>query len=155
TERGRATTTSPAALDYFLAALKNYRLDRVEQAAASCEEALQRDPGDFWAQYLKALCNVRARRWGEAKVGLTACLARRPEFSWPLQLRGTAYLELKEIPAAEADFTQALASSGEPAFRAAVLRSRSVLRIRQNRLRDAELDLQEAIKLQPDSYEAY
>jgi tetratricopeptide (TPR) repeat protein len=154
-ERERSATAASSALDYFQVALASYRQRQFGQVTASCEEALQQEPGHFWAQYLKALCNGQAKRWGEAKVGLTACLARNPECPWPLQLRGTAHVELKEFSAAEADFERALAGADDDAFRAAVLISRSVLRIRQGRLADAEHDLGQASKLQPDAYQSY
>jgi tetratricopeptide (TPR) repeat protein len=150
-----AKSSVQSAPDHFLAALDSYRKQQLEPATASCEETLQQDPNHFWAQYLKALCNMKARRWGEAKVGFTACLARNKDFLWPLQLRGMARVELKEWSAAESDFERALATTEDPAFRAAVLLSRSVLRIRQGRLSDAEKDVGQAIKLRPEAYQGY
>jgi tetratricopeptide (TPR) repeat protein len=155
-ERQQADAAGPrTAFDFFEDALDHYRRERVEEAAAACEEALQRQSDSFWAQYLKALCNLRLKRWGEAKVGLTVCLARRRDYPWPLLLRGTAHGGLKEYGAAEADFAQALEASPDPTFRAAVLTNRSAVRLARGKWEDAERDLRQAIDLQPNAYQGH
>jgi len=155
-ERNQAAAVAPAtALDHFEAALEDYRAERWEAASTACEEALVRRPGHFWALYVKARCNLRAQRWGEAKVGLDVCLGRHPEYLWLLPLRGVAHGGLKEYPAAESDFARALTASTDPPSQAAALTNRSYLRLMQGRRDDAEGDLRQAIKLQPNVYPGY
>jgi tetratricopeptide (TPR) repeat protein len=148
--RGRADGIAPAtALDYFEAALASYRAGQLKEAAAACDEALQLQPDHFWAEYVRALCNLQEQRWAQAKVGLTVCLRRRPDYPWPLAVRGMAYLGLEKFDEAERDFADAWESWDDPAFRASVLTNRSALRLRQRRPDDAEDDLREAIRLLP------
>src|SRR5262249_27536330 len=157
-ERDRAAAVAPrSALDHFQAGLESYRRDQVEQAAASCEEALRLEPNHFWAQYLKVVCNVRARppRWREAKVGLTACLGRMPDSPSLLLLLGATHGELQEFAAAEDKFRLALDKADTKPLRALVLTSRSTVRIRAGRWDDARRDLLEAIELQPKAYHGY
>jgi tetratricopeptide (TPR) repeat protein len=159
-ERERACAVVPqGALDHFLEAVECYRQGRFPQASAACEEALRCEPNHYWAQYLKAWCNLKAGRHNEATVGLTVCLGLQPDFPWPLALRGMAYAQLGEFAAADRDFERALEQARDrpdgPALRAAVLTSRSTFRIRQGRWAEAERDLKAAIKEQPEAYAAY
>jgi tetratricopeptide (TPR) repeat protein/tRNA A-37 threonylcarbamoyl transferase component Bud32 len=171
-EEGRAAAIPmSSAIDHFQAGLESYRSGQIEQAAASCEEVLGKEGDHFWAQYLKALCNARARppRWREAKVGLATCVARRPDSPALLLLLGAAHGELgdalrkkgetaaaqKEFAAAEAVFRRALDGANAPPLRAAVLTGRGVARIRQGRWEDARRDLLQAIDLQPRAYQGY
>ncbi len=155
-ERQQADGIAPAtAFDYFEAALASYRAGRVAEASAACAKAVKLQPDHFWAHYVKALCNLREQRWGEAEVELGICLGRRPDYRWLLSLRGTAYGQLKAFDKAEADFRQALEDSSDAPFRAAALVSRSAVRLLQGRRDDAEHDMREAIKLQPDAYQGY
>jgi tetratricopeptide (TPR) repeat protein len=169
----RATAVSPpSALDHFEDGLKSYREGRLKEAATSCEEVLRLEPDHLWGQYLKALCNLRAKRWGEAKVGLTAVLARSQRSPWPLMLRGIAHggllaerlkagagakepAGLQEFIDAEADFARALQEAADPALRAAVLTNRSAVRLQVQRWQDARTDLLKAIDLQPKAYQGY
>jgi tetratricopeptide (TPR) repeat protein len=156
-ERDRAAAIDPTtALDFFEAGLEDYLAERWPEASAACQAALDRQSDHFWAQYVKALCNLREQRWGEAKVGLDVCWRRHPEYPWLLPLRGIAHGGLKEYEAAEKDFERALKASDDPAFQAATLTSRSSLRLLQpGRRADAESDLRQAIKLQPNVYQGY
>jgi tetratricopeptide (TPR) repeat protein/tRNA A-37 threonylcarbamoyl transferase component Bud32 len=155
-EQARADGTAPAtALDHFDAALASYRTGDVKEASAGCAETLRLQPDHFWARYVRALCNLREERWGEAKVELDICLARRPDYPWLLPLRGIAYGGQENDRAAEADFAKALESSADPAFQASVLTNRSALHLQNGRRDDAERDLRRAIELQPNGYQGY
>jgi tetratricopeptide (TPR) repeat protein/tRNA A-37 threonylcarbamoyl transferase component Bud32 len=155
-ERERGKQVAPvAAVDHFEEALASYRTGNWEAALAPCEEALRLQPDHFWAQYVKALCHLRARRWGEAEFGLKVCLRRRPDHPVLLTLLGVAHGGLKEYTAAEADFARALAVPSEPALRAAILTSRSGVCLLAGRTDDAERDLHEAIRLAPNLYQVY
>jgi serine/threonine protein kinase/predicted Zn-dependent protease len=168
-EKRAAAIPMNSPLDHFQAGLESYRKGQIEQAAACCEEALGKEGDHFWAQYLKALCNMKAKRWREAKVGLATCVARKPDSAPLLLALGAAHGELgdaltktgeivaarKEIVAAEAVFRRALDKADAPPLRAAVLTGRSVLRIRQERWEDACRDLLKAVELQPRTYQGY
>ena len=69
---------------------------------------LRLEPDHFWAQYYLAICQLKQKRWGEAKASLTACAGRRPDFIWTYLLRGFAQGELGAFAAAEMDFDKAL-----------------------------------------------
>jgi tetratricopeptide (TPR) repeat protein len=192
-EHSRADDITPTnALDLVDVALTSYRTGRVTDAGVACAKVLRLESGHFWAQYLRALCYLQEKRWGEAEVGLNACLGRKSDFPWLLPLLGIAHMGLKQYDAAEADFAQALGASSEPALRALALTNRSALRLLQGRdlqvlpaetvtslatpdlacgitqlftlkrfqdalarRDDAERDLREVIKLQPNVYQGY
>jgi tetratricopeptide (TPR) repeat protein len=131
------------------------RQGRLQQASASFQEALHCDPGHFWARYCQAVCCLQRKHFGEARVGLTACLQKR-DFVWAYALRGYAQGELGNIPAAEQDFEKALHLPDVTAdARYAILVNRGALRTRQGRLEKALEDLGRAIKEQPQRYQAY
>jgi eukaryotic-like serine/threonine-protein kinase len=152
-EAGRAGTAN--ALDSFLAALDHYREGRPAAAAAACEEVLQREPDHFWAQYLQALCHLRGRHWAEARAGLTACLSRRPGFFWARVLLATAQGELRQFAAAAANFDRAWQEAPDPAARWLVLTNRGVMDVRRRHWDEAVRELQQAVGLRPEKYEAH
>jgi serine/threonine protein kinase/tetratricopeptide (TPR) repeat protein len=155
-ERDRAARLDPnTPLDHWLAALDAYRRKDTDRAESACGEVLRQQSDHFWARYLQALCWMRTERWNEAHVGLTACVGRRPDFLWPLLLRASTDVERKKFKEAEADFADALKLARAPFDRYVVLTNRSALRIRQGRWQDARDDLNDAIRLQPDAYQAY
>jgi tetratricopeptide (TPR) repeat protein len=155
-ERDRADTVKThSALDAFQTALEEFRKGHVQAAAAACEATLLEQADHFWAQYVKALCNLKQGHWEAAKVGLLACLARRPQLPAPLlALCGLAQGELKEFAAAEAVFARALKET-DPATRAYVLTNRSIVRIKAGRWDDARQDLLATTRLQPAAYQGY
>ncbi len=51
------------------------------------------DKEHFWAHYLSGMCQLRAGHWRQAKVGFSVCRDLRPDFPWPLLLRGFAASE--------------------------------------------------------------
>src|SRR5262249_15150075 len=105
-------------LDSFLAGVARYRRNDLDGAARAFEEA----PDHFWAQCFLAYCRLRQRRWEQARPALSVCVARRPDFVWPLLLRGFAQAQHAleqasgwpsargtKAPAGEADFEKAQA----------------------------------------------
>jgi tetratricopeptide (TPR) repeat protein len=153
-ERERAARLPPTtALDHFLSALESWRQGQFDQSAHACEKALRLQPDHFWAQYLHALCRLKARRWAEGKAGLTACLSRRHDLLWPRLHRAYAEGELGETEAAEQDFALALDQAPDPLARYIVLTDRSAHWIRRGRWDEALADLGQAIKLRPDAYQ--
>jgi tetratricopeptide (TPR) repeat protein len=155
-ERARAERLPvTTALDLFLTALDSYRQSDFVQAAQACERALDEEPEHFWAQYLQALCHVRAGHWAEARAELTACLARKPTFVWARLLRATAKSQLGQFEAAEKDFARALRQSDDPLARWIALTNRGVMWNQRGHWQEAVTDLGDAIALRPDAPEAY
>jgi tetratricopeptide (TPR) repeat protein len=155
-ENERAAKAPPTtARDFFLSGLEGWLQGQLDKAAKGCDEALRLEPGHFWAQYLQALCQFRAHRWAEAKVGLTACLGRRGDLFWPRLLRAYAYGELGQSKDAVSEFTACLEQAGtDPFQRYVVLTNRGAFWVHQKELDKALADLQEAAKLEPKAYEA-
>ncbi len=150
---GRATAAT--ALDHFLTAQDAFRKGDFAAAAEACREALQGEPDNFWAQYLQALCLIRARNWQAAEFALTNCLSRRPDFFWALLLRGTAHSQLDNLDAAAADFAAALKQAGDAPARWSVLVTRGAMWVRARRWDEAVNDLRQAIAEQPGAAEGY
>jgi tetratricopeptide (TPR) repeat protein len=153
--RRQAEAAPLTAFDWFESGLASYRASRVEEASVECARALNLKADQFWAHYLKALCDLREQRWGQAEVELGVCLARLPDSPWLLSLRGAAYGEMRAFDNAEEDFEKALKDSSDPATRAAVLSNRSTTRLLRGRGADAERDLRDAIELQPNAYQLH
>src|SRR5262249_29150064 len=61
----------------------------------------------------------------------------------------------RDFAAAERDLQQALALQPDDTARYGILVNRGTLRLRQGRVADAEVDLQEATRLQPGAFVAY
>jgi tetratricopeptide (TPR) repeat protein len=156
-ERDRAAARKPqTALDHFLDAKRSCLEREFPRAAAACTRALALEPRHFWANYLQAFCYARAGDWRDARAGFDFCLKERPDLRWALLQRGVANGELKDYARAAADFAAALQLPGDDAaFRALVLHSRAVVRLRQQNWGDALADLKEAVKLQSDSAPYY
>jgi tetratricopeptide (TPR) repeat protein len=165
-EKNRAPREPASALDDFLLGYDLQRQGQVEPAIQRFESALGRDPGHFWARYFLAVCYLRLQRPADslaAKVCLTGCFAsltdglqEQPDFVWIYVLRGFAHGQLHEDRAAEADFREALKRKPKPDARYAILVNRGLFRSRQRGWADkAKADLQRAVRLKPDQYQAY
>ena len=153
-------------LDLFQTALDSYLHNRVDEAASACAKVLEAEPRHFWAQYLHALCAMRATRWDLARERLASCLASRRGSARLLLLLGIVHGELgalhatkKDRTAAEKEYAvardlldRALKGADSAARRAAVLTSRGVVHIREGHWDDASKDLLQAIALQPKEY---
>jgi eukaryotic-like serine/threonine-protein kinase len=142
-------------LDHFLLADEFYRREQFREAIQEFDRVLERNPSHFWAQYLNALCLLRQQRPAEARALLGACLAQRTDFVWLYLLRGFAQEELQAWDAADSDFQKAAQLPLDENTRYVLLVYRAVLRIRTDRYADAVADLQEAIRLKPNAYQAF
>jgi serine/threonine protein kinase/tetratricopeptide (TPR) repeat protein len=155
-ESVRAAQVRPSTgLDFFLAALDSWLKGDSVKAAGACAQALEKQPDHFWAQYLQALCFFQAQRWAEAEVGLTACVARQPGYLWPRLFRATVRAELGQSDAATADFALALGQATDPFSRYIALTNRSAFLIHEKKWDGALADLEAAIRLRPEAYQAY
>jgi tetratricopeptide (TPR) repeat protein len=142
-------------LDHFLMADEYYRRGQLAEAIEEFDHVLARDPRNFWAHYVGALCLLRQQRFLEAKGRLDACLALRSDFVWSYLMHGLVQGELKATAAAEADFARAAQMSLDEHARYVLQVHRGVLRIRQGRLDDAIGDLKKAVALTPKGQQAY
>lgn len=154
-EKAATTAEVRHVLDHFLMADEWYRRGDFERALRGFEKVLQLQPSHFWAQYLSALCLLRQHRPAEARACLGACLAQRADFVWLYLLRGFAHGELQAWGAADADYQKALHMPLDDYARYVLFVNRGVLRVRQERFADAVRDLQDAIALKPNAYQAY
>jgi serine/threonine protein kinase/tetratricopeptide (TPR) repeat protein len=157
-ERDQATRRPPAtALDYYLVGDEHYKQGNVFEAIGHFESALGQQPDHFWARYFLSVSYLRLERPRPelAKAGLTTCLSQRPGFIWLYLLRGFAYTQLKEFGAAEKDFQKALDLAPSPDALHVLYANRGVLWFQQGKYEEAVADLQNAIKLKPQEYQAY
>ena len=149
-ERTRAEALRPAsASDCYLSGVQQYREGNASAAIRSVHESLRLRPNHFEAQCFLAICALNAGRPGEAQLGLTACIGRRPRFAWAYLLRGQASVKLGEFTEAEADFATALELDSREPVRYAVHANRGVLWCGLGKWELATTDLDEAIRLQP------
>ncbi|HEY1379448.1 MAG TPA: tetratricopeptide repeat protein [Gemmataceae bacterium] len=86
-------------------------------AARDFEAVLDAEPGHFAARLFLSLCALRQDRAGEARVGLTACIAQRPGFAWNYVYRGRCAEKLGDAAAARRDFARAAELQPETANR--------------------------------------
>jgi serine/threonine protein kinase/Flp pilus assembly protein TadD len=157
-ERDRAATahaSGPSAIEDFLAGQEAGRKRDYEGAVAAFQRALMLRPDHFWAQYLLAVCHLKAHRPAEAQAALIACQSRRPGFVWTHLLKGFAEGEMREFDLAEADFQRATELGLNEQERYVMLVNRGVMRIRRGRNEAAADDLRAAIALKPGCFQAY
>jgi tetratricopeptide (TPR) repeat protein len=155
-EASKAAEREPAsAFDFFLLGYDELRQGALLEAVSQFKKALQKRPGDFWARYFLAISYLRARQPVLAKENLTGCLARRPDVAWVHMLLGLAHGELGEFADAEENAKIALGCNPDDDVRYAVLVNRGALRGGRGRCREAEEDLQQAMQLKPNRYQAY
>jgi tetratricopeptide (TPR) repeat protein len=182
-ERGVAASLAPVTtFDQFLTGLESYQRGRWDEALRHFDAVLASQPDHYWAQCLSAICFLQLQRPLEAKASLNACLNQEPGFAWLYLLRGFAAGQLGAIfnrasgaaaqpgrllgkaedhfAAAEADYARALELlERKPVaeFRYVLLVNRGLLRS-QRRDRDldrAVADLREAVRLDPQLYQAH
>ncbi len=163
--------TPETAFDHFLTGLDRYGQRDWTAAIGHFEAALRLQPDHFWANALSAVCCLQPelKRPEQAKVHLSACLQREPNFAWLHVLRGFASYQAAvlardaaETPdrfaPAEADYARAealLAKTPNPELRYILLVNRGLLRLERHEWDAAETDLNAAIQLDDRHYLAY
>jgi tetratricopeptide (TPR) repeat protein len=153
-----AEQTPPAnALDHFLTGRALYARKDIPAAIGQFETAVQMDPDLFWAQVLLAFAKLQATpaRPGEARVGLTGCAQRRPDFAWLYLLRAFAFGQEGNIPSALADYGRALKLNPGDDLRYVLLVNRGGLHVQAGEIELAVADLAAAIRLNPRPFQAY
>jgi tetratricopeptide (TPR) repeat protein len=170
--------TPQTALDHFLGALDLYQENRFQDAAEECRRALEQQPEYPGAVYLRAVCRFQTGKWGEAQVGLSGYLTRRPDSFEARALRASALGLIDQFDLAEEDFALAWPKAKLDAEKYAVLANRGVMRTRRGRweeaharaenkpevvaqrrllarLDEAEPDLKQAREIDPRSWKAH
>ena len=99
---------SPDVVDLFLGALDRHRKQDDAGAIRDLDRLLASEPEHFVSRLLQAECLLCAKRPGEAKVALTACIGQRPDMAWPFLLRSAAHLQLADAGSAAQDLQKAM-----------------------------------------------
>jgi tetratricopeptide (TPR) repeat protein/tRNA A-37 threonylcarbamoyl transferase component Bud32 len=173
-ERAAADKLPPATvLDHFLAGREGYRRGDWKTALQEFDTVVRMQPGHFWALCLGAIAAVQSNAPAMAKLGLSACIEREPNFAWLYLLRGYAAAQAAvqarvasqtllvkdgsieaaaevQFEAAEADAARALElleKKPNDELRWAVLLNRALARFQRGRLDASVADFQEAIRL--------
>lgn len=103
-----AEDVEPAsALDFFLIGEERRRAGQFDGALRSYRQALQADPGHFWALHQMAQTHLLGGQAEAAVAAYTACIARRPDERICYLTRGIAYASLGQIGPALADLNHA------------------------------------------------
>jgi serine/threonine protein kinase/Tfp pilus assembly protein PilF len=96
-QRAAATVPPTTALDHFLLGQVQYKRGNPVTANRHFEKALQLDAGHFWARCLSSISYLRLQEPTVARVSLTFCIQRQPEYTWLYVWRGFASYQLAAI----------------------------------------------------------
>jgi eukaryotic-like serine/threonine-protein kinase len=176
-ERAKAEQLTPAnAYDFFLIGREATRRRDWTGAIIQLSTATQLQPDHFWAQCLLAICHLQTHQPAKARIGLNACLQRKPDRAWLYMLRGLANAEAAredmgrrgpdhvkiasaQFEAAEADYRTALELLGNQTeqleLRYVLLLNRGMMRLVRDDLTAAAVDFKEAIRLNDRRFEAF
>jgi tetratricopeptide (TPR) repeat protein len=143
------------AFDFFLLGEDRFHLGDLKTAQASLYEALQREPNHFWTQFYLSLCALQLNAPAEARTYLNSCLAQKPKFVGLYTLRGLAQTALKSYAHAAEDYQQALDLKPSETIRYGILVNRALMHFDLNETDAAVTDLNAAIRIKPDQYQAY
>jgi tetratricopeptide (TPR) repeat protein len=155
-ERRRAEELRPASLiDSFLLGAEWFRQGDVKRAAGDFQEALRRQPDEFWSLFYLALCHLRLGEPDQANDLLAQCRARQPHFIWTYFLSALVHESLHAEDLAEEDYQAALDLHPNPAAACVLHVDRARLRFRRDHWGEAVDDLKRAIALKPDHFYTY
>jgi serine/threonine protein kinase/Flp pilus assembly protein TadD len=172
---------SETAFDYYLSGQEEYKRYNFAAAIQNLEGALRRKPGNFWAEYLKAICYLRTSQFEGAKSCLDACLQTDPKFAWLYLFRGYASGQLGdrylkqgmespqgsppssdrakfEFDEAEADLQEALERlkrAPDKELQYVLLMNRGLIRFQRGRIDQAAADFREAVGLNHNAFLAH
>jgi serine/threonine protein kinase/Tfp pilus assembly protein PilF/regulator of sirC expression with transglutaminase-like and TPR domain len=167
-ERRAAQQHEPAtALDYFLSGRELAACGRFADAIGLLETAVQRDLDQTSAHLLLAVCylNQRPKQLSAARASLNACIRSHPDLVGLYLMRASIFGEegsqaqgkaaADAFAAAEADYRRALERQPTDDLRYGLLANRGLLRLRSGRLAESVADLDAAIRLKPNQYQAH
>jgi tetratricopeptide (TPR) repeat protein len=141
--------------DFFLLGEEWTRQGNFAAAVWNFEQALRRQPDDFWSHFLTAYGHLKCEAPAEARPSLDACLARRPRFVWAHLLQAAVHEESGAAAAAEASYRRALALGPGAEARFILHVSRGRMRGRRGDLPAAAADFHRAIALRPRHVDIY
>src|SRR5262249_2239747 len=154
--------------DHYLAAQTAYQQGQFREALHACDAALALRGQHFGVRLVQASCYAALKEWLAAQVSLDDCLRARPQFLWPRTVRAYALserglaladrqsTEARELfAAAERDYEYVLAHQPEDFTRYAVHVNRAYLCIQLKQYERGIADLQTAIALKPEQFNAY
>ncbi len=121
----------------FYAGIGELRLKRFQQAATHFESVLSSEPGHFAARLMQSICYLNLHRTGEAKVGLTACIAQRPRFPWNYFFRSQAHVAAGEVTDAIQDLSTAIETRPSESMRFVALTELGITHLHERNLVDA------------------
>jgi serine/threonine protein kinase/Flp pilus assembly protein TadD len=170
-----ATKVQPSnAWEFFLLAeIERRNNERYAAATVLYQQALDLDPEYFLALHFLGVCNLQrvqslAAQEGDSSTDVsgylnasitafTTCLTLRPDFPWPLLLRGVAYASLQQYDRAFEDFERALklADAAEvhdaELYRYGIHINRGAVSLQRERFAEAAADFSQALKLRPEN----
>ncbi len=153
----KANTIAPErASEFFFLGLASFNQNEYEIAQGYFEKSLRKDPEMFWSNFLTAVCQVRQEQWAAARASLTSCIATRPNLGPAYLVRGIVDGKLMrgKKSASESDYSEALEDFkkaekyGIPKFD--VLVNEGNLFFEMDKLKEAQKNFEEAVKLKPN-----
>jgi eukaryotic-like serine/threonine-protein kinase len=165
--RAAEQTKPETALDYFLKGRELAFRGRFADAIGPLNISVQRDRNQTSAHLLLAICYLskQPKLLSAARTSLDACIAGNPDLVGLYLLRASIIREegsqahgkeaADAFEAAEADYRRALELKPDDDVRYGLLASRALLRMQSGRLDEAVADLDSAIRLRPDRYQAH
>jgi tetratricopeptide (TPR) repeat protein len=154
--RDRAAHVPPTgALDFFLIGEEQFRRGNWAQAASAFSAVLGEDAGHFWSQFFLAVCRLRERQWDAARAGLTACLARRPDFVWAYLYRSIAHEQGQSLAAAQADLDKAVELYANDHARYVLYNRRGIFYLGQKDCDRAATEFHAALAVNAEQYHAH
>ena len=107
--------------DRFLSGMTRARRREFDLALQDFEMVLDSQPDSFSARLFQAICFLNQKRFGEAKVALTSCIAQRPQFQWSYFFRSQASVALGDDKAARVDLQHVLDMNPSELLRSAAV----------------------------------
>jgi Flp pilus assembly protein TadD len=126
----------------------------VNEALATLDEALARDPREARLHYARGQLAFSAGRFAEAESSFLRTLELAPDLSDAHNFLGAVYQELGRLDEAERAYRQALANPAWPTPDKAWLNI-GLLHLRQERPDDALAALRRAVELEPRNFKAH
>ena len=121
----------------FYAGIRELRLKRFQQAATHFESVLASEPGHFAARLMQSICYLNLHRTGEARVGLTACIAQRPRFPWNYFFLSQAHVAAGEVANAIQDLSTAIEARPSESMRFVALTELGIIHLQEKNILEA------------------
>jgi tetratricopeptide (TPR) repeat protein len=103
-----ASTPLRTTADHYLVAAEHTAKGRYGEALPLLVEVTSQDPQDFWAWFLRGVCNDHMSQGKEALACYDTCIALAPRSSWAYLNRGLTHLRQQSYKQAAADLDQVI-----------------------------------------------